>query len=386
MVGNMKTMKLQKLIAAAAIITLIFFTCSCGMLKTFSDRRTFDSPAPTSGRSDNSYSPGFIIDQKPGFGLDIESNDDEDEDFVAPEFPDTTESGGLERDENGILIGSMVFDKPVLLMGAFDEINVRTGPATDTPRVATIGLGQLAEATEVVDGWYRITVLPGMFTGYTRSDLLVDYTDTKIYRTEPRIDNIESGSGNDITKTEIKLVDVRTIIPDVKWHMILATPHNFTGKTLYERDIPILQLETAEKLKKANELFTQDGYTIKIYDAYRPSSVSGIMNDIIKDSAEPSGTVMHNKAAAVDMTLVDADGNELEMPSPMYTLDYTSNRDYRGMTPEARKNMDYMTSVMQRCGFTTVSSEWWHFSDGSADKYPPLDLSFTEFKFYLVNG
>jgi len=169
--------------------------------------------------------------------------------------------------------------------------------------------------------------------------------------------------------------------------MIFATPDNFTGRTLYERDICLLREGTVEKLARAADIFRQDGYRIKIYDAYRPSSVSGILFSIVGDATYVAGAgkSIHNRAAAVDMTLLDADGNELEMPSPMHTFDRTSNRNSTAMSAEARKNMDYMTSVMVQCGFTTVRSEWWHFSDSGASRYPPLDLTFRDFTFYFVD-
>ena len=289
-----------------------------------------------------------------------------------------------EGTHNRTQLGSKVFDEPVLLVGALSSVNVRSGPGTEFPQVATIGLGQVAQSTEVIDGWYQVTVFPGMFTGFADSELLVEYMETRQFFAVTREDRIEwQGATREST-----LIDLRTILPELEYYIILATPDNFTGRTLYERDIPILQRGTAEKLKTAQEIFSQDGFTIKIYDAYRPSSVSGIMFDIIRDSqyVAPAGSSIHNRAAAVDMTLVDADGNELEMPSPMHTFDRTSHRNSSEMSDEARKNMDYMTSVMRQCGFTTVSTEWWHFSDADAGRYPPLDFSFREFEIYSIGN
>ena len=371
---------MKRTIVFAAAATVLLFAAGCDMLPSYSDRYV-PSQSETSGNDPVTH----IVNK-----LDIEI--DSDEQVSPPEFPISaiSESTGLERDEYGILIGSMVFDEPVLLVGAYDAINVRRGPDIESERVASIGLGQVAEATEVVDGWYHITVLPGMYVGFARSDLLMDYSETTRYFAAPRVDYIvrKGSDGEDEIVMENTLVDVRTVIPDIDYYMIFATPYNFTGSTLYSRDIPILQAKTAEKLKGAQELFGEDGYGIKIYDAYRPSSVSGILFSIVGDPSyiAPAGTSVHNRAAAIDMTLVDSDGNELEMPSPMHTLDRTSNRDYQGMTAESRKNMDYMASIMRRCGFTTVSTEWWHFSDTEIGNYPPLDFTFSEFLMYAVES
>ena len=367
---------MRKIIALAAVIVLLIIASACSLLSmgTYSDRDTPSIP------TDEYDGPDGHIVIKPE--LDVES----DVEINLDDLPDISGFSGLERDEFGILIGSVVFEEPLLLVGAYDAINVRNGPSTEAERVATIGYGQVAEATEVVDGWYHITVLPGMFEGYTRSDLLKDYSPDVIYYAAPRVDYIVN-PGNDEITAENKLVDVRTVIPDIEFYIIFATPYNFTGATLYSRDLPILQIKTAEKLSVAQELFKEDGYRIKIYDAYRPSRVSGILFSIIGDPnyIAPAGTSVHNRAAAIDMTLIDEDGNELEMPSPMHTLDRTSNRDYPGMTAEARNNMNYMASIMIRCGFSTVSTEWWHFSDTEIGNYPPLDFTFSEFSIYSVN-
>jgi len=386
-----KAIYIKKVIVLAVIVSLSFFAVACNLMEPETNRYVparstlYDNKTDTGDTGDTGASYRPVLDIEPDINPGIGSGHE----FSPPELPDTAESTGLERDEFGILIGSLVFDEPVLLMGAYDVINVRDGPDIATQRVATIGMGQVAEATEVVDGWYHITIFPGMFTGYARSDLLVDYDENIKYFAAPRVDYIvRPGSNGEDIVMESTLVDVRTIIPDIEYHMIFATPDNFTGSTLYARDVPILQSGTADKLAKAFELFVEDGYRIKIYDAYRPSSVSGILFSIIGDPTyiAPQGTSMHNRAAAIDMTLVDFDGNELEMPSPMHTLDRTSNRDYQGMSAEARKNMDYMASVMRKCGFTTVQSEWWHFSDSEIANYPPLDFTFMEFFFYPVQA
>ena len=305
-----------------------------------------------------------------------------DEVVYLPDQQHFSEPGGLERDRDGMLIGSAVFDEPIILKGTAQLINVREAADITSLLVTRISLGQKVEATEVVDGWFKVTVLPGMDTGFIRSDLLADYCEDTQYFAETLYDSILWRGVN----TDVTLVDVRAVVADIETYLIFATPDNFTGRTLYARDVPLLQEGTAEKLRAAQEIFAQDGYRIKLYDAYRPSGVSGTLFSIIRDSRyiAPAGTSMHNRAAAVDITLVDADGNELEMPSPMHTFNRSSHRD-SSMSAEARRNMNYMTSVMRQSGFTTIQSEWWHFNDSQASRYPPLDFSFAELTFYSVD-
>ena len=288
----------------------------------------------------------------------------------------------LSRDESGVLQGSEKYDAPMRLMCKDNRVNVREQAGADAKVVASMSLGQIAETTEVVDGWYAVTVYPGMQKGYVRSDLLTEYDDTKKFRAQSRRDTITvlNAETGEEEKKKSNLVDVRTYLPDIEYYLIFATPNNFTGSVLYARDICLLQEGTVKKLVKAQELFAQDGYRIKIYDAYRPSKVSGILYSIIKNSTyiASAGKSIHNRGAAVDITLVDADGNELEMPTAMHTLNETANRDYKGMTETARKNMDYMAQIMRKSGFSTIRSEWWHFSDTNMAQYPALDIDFRD--------
>jgi D-alanyl-D-alanine dipeptidase len=197
----------------------------------------------------------------------------------------------------------------------------------------------------------------------------------------PSKEKTKDSKGNDVTLTD-NLVDVRKVDPTIQIYMIFATDKNFTGKVLYPKDYCLLQDGTAAKLKKAQALFQKDGYCIKIYDAYRPASVQKILWDIIKDTryiANPSaGGSAHNRGAAVDMTLVDKNGKELEMPSPMHTMNETANRNYKGMTKAAKINMDYMAKIMTKCGFATISTEWWHFQDKEVAKYMMTDYDFSK--------
>ncbi len=293
----------------------------------------------------------------------------------------------LQKDADGIYVGSMSFDEPFALMGIGNGINVRSEPNVDGDNVVTrMGRGQLAYASEIVEGWYKLTVEPTKIEGYVRSDLLEAYNPTRMfyarYKTGTGRDPLYLAQSSDnITQKKYHIVDVKKYLPELEYEIIFATPDNFTGVAQYERDMCLLQAGTVEKLAEAQDLFAIDGYTIKVYDAYRPSSVSAVLYDIIGDPsyiAKP-GTSIHNRAAAVDISLVDSQGNEIEMPTPMHTLNETANRDYEGMSETARANMDYMTDIMKQCGFTPISSEWWHFSDSEAGQYPALDIPIWEF-------
>ena len=168
-----------------------------------------------------------------------------------------------------------------------------------------------------------------------------------------------------------------TIVIDLKY----ATTNNFTGKKIYNQSACVLQEGTMAKLKKANTEFKTLGYRIKIWDAYRPADVQKYFWTLVPDSrfiANPNQAgSRHNRGAAVDITLVDNKGNELVMPTKFDTF---TEKAYRNapMSKEAKDNLEILTRIMTKNGFNPIETEWWHYDDSEADKYPILNIPFSE--------
>ena len=165
---------------------------------------------------------------------------------------------------------------------------------------------------------------------------------------------------------------------DLVISMKLATNETTIGKPFYNRNLCLLQYDILPNLEKAVKQFKKDGYTVIIYDAYRPTSVQQRWFDVVrvhKWVADPSIGMggVHDRGTAIDMSLIDRDGKELEMPTPMHTFTEASARSSTEMTETARANMDYMKEVMVGCGFTYINSEWWHFQDVNTKYYLPTD-------------
>lgn len=178
---------------------------------------------------------------------------------------------------------------------------------------------------------------------------------------------------NEETEKDSDLVNIKdiddTIIVDLKY----AQEDNFTGKKIYESNECYLRRGTAKKLANSNKEFKKDGYTIKIYDGYRPLEVQKKFWELVPDSryvAPPSRGSRHNRGASVDMTLVDEDGSEIEMSSKFDDFSEKASRNYKGSSEETKKNLNYLTEIMMKNGFTTITTEWWHFDDNEWSKYP----------------
>lgn len=179
------------------------------------------------------------------------------------------------------------------------------------------------------------------------------------------------------------LVELTSLDPRIEVELRYATTDNFMDRKVYpDNSKALLRADTAIKLVKANAIFEADGYSIKIWDGYRPPEIQEILWEIMPDPkfvADPKKGSNHSRGSAVDLTLVDSSGNELAMPTDHDDFTEKAGRSYTGHSEEVKKNLNYLTDVMKRCGFTTVSSEWWHYDDSNASGYGIIDASFDDF-------
>lgn len=197
----------------------------------------------------------------------------------------------------------------------------------------------------------------------------------------------ESQDNEEKTEKEILningLVRVQDIDPEIVVELKYATEDNFTGQKIYPNDVCVLRESTALKLANANRELMEMGYRIKVWDAYRPVYAQRILWEVVPDSryvANPDkGGSKHNRGTAVDVTLVDLEGNEVEMPSGFDDFTGKGSRSNKDISETAKKNVDLLTEVMVRNGFTTISTEWWHFNDSDSGKYEIIDINLEEF-------
>ncbi len=180
---------------------------------------------------------------------------------------------------------------------------------------------------------------------------------------------------------ENPLVDIQKINPDIRIDVRYATADNFMYEVLYPEARCLLRREVAEKLSKVQASLWKRGLGLKVFDGYRPLSVQKKLWERFPFEgfvANPAKGSNHNRGAAVDLTLVDFDGNEFPMPSAYDEFSERSHRNYAGGTEEERKNRQLLEDEMKKEGFKGLSSEWWHFDDENAKSYPVLDLPFSE--------
>lgn len=181
------------------------------------------------------------------------------------------------------------------------------------------------------------------------------------------------------------LVDIREIDPTIQVHLVYATADNFVGKILY-RDIrkAFMLPETAWRVADAQQRLKKlrPELSLIIYDAARPMQIQQEMWDQVKGtdkrvyvSNPRNGGGLHNYGAALDLTIVDADGLPLPMGSPFdYFGDEARPDQEEAMISQGKitsahlHNRLLLRQVMTEAGFRVLPSEWWHFNLLSRDE------------------
>jgi len=199
-------------------------------------------------------------------------------------------------------------------------------------------------------------------------------------------------------------VYVTDVIPTVQLEIRYFTDYNFVGTRIsgYNAPTAILTKEAAEALKKAAEILDEQGYYIKIYDAYRPLRAvehfvfwgADLADQKMKEDFYPNVDKSllfeqryialrsgHSRGSTVDLTIVYKDTlEEVDMGSPFDFLDESSHHGTDQITPEQAANRAILRDAMVAAGFEPYPEEWWHYkleNEPYTDKYFdfPVDLS-----------
>ena len=176
------------------------------------------------------------------------------------------------------------------------------------------------------------------------------------------------------------LVDVRSLAPKVAVDMRYATKENFVGSALYDCGRCFLLRPTAEKVANAERDLRKKGLSLKLWDCYRPLSVQKLFWSRVPDPryvADPRTGSRHNRGSAVDVTLVDDAGREVEMPTQFDDFSPRAAHSATDVTKKAKENRRILMEAMEKAGFRPLASEWWHYDDPAAEG-GLLDVPFAE--------
>lgn len=186
-------------------------------------------------------------------------------------------------------------------------------------------------------------------------------------------------TGAVLAQCDTCIVFIGTIDSTIRTDVKYATTNNFTGKVLYPTNKVYLRKVVADSISKVQK-YLQSKYnlSIKIFDGYRPLSVQWKLWEIVPDDryvADPRKGSRHNRGAAIDLTLIDSLGNELDMGTPYDDFTEKAHRDYKNFPDHVLKNRLILDEAMIRFGFEPLSTEWWHFDFNGWKRFSVLDIS-----------
>lgn len=209
------------------------------------------------------------------------------------------------------------------------------------------------------------------------------------------------------------LVNIAEYIPSLDIRLAMAQEQNFfqmadqaidglTNKQFYTAEGSIngseawLKYEPAKKLAIAQDSFLADGYSIVIYDAYRPYSATKSFQAAYRNFLNQQSKSFksqwfgelgeswflaqkassHNYGVAIDMSLKTLDGQLVSMPSAIHTLDKRSAIcEWKNANTAESKAALYMKTTMENAGFSYLKSEWWHFQDNQTERGSVIDIA-----------
>ncbi|MFC4611032.1 M15 family metallopeptidase [Streptomyces maoxianensis] len=207
-----------------------------------------------------------------------------------------------------------------------------------------------------------------------------------------------------------EFVALRSVDPTIIHEMRYTTPHNFVGVRIdgYRQPLCILTRPAAQALHKAQSKLLGQGYSLKVYDCYRPQRAvdhfvrwaEDLADEAMKKEfypqvdksrlfadgyiAEKSG---HSRGSTVDLTIVKLPAlptrpyipgeplvpcyapqsdrfpdNSVDMGTGFDCFDTLSHTDDPRIQGKQRANRQLLKGTLSAVGFVNLPEEWWHFT------------------------
>jgi D-alanyl-D-alanine dipeptidase len=203
---------------------------------------------------------------------------------------------------------------------------------------------------------------------------------------------------------------LRDIAPDIAHDIRYFGYHNFVGAHIegYGEPECVLTVQAAEALKKVQVELVTKGYSLKVYDCYRPQEAVDHFASWAEDYAdtktkaefypdEPKETLFkrgyiahksgHSRGSTVDLTVIPINSkpkeafvpfknlrrcdapaakrfadNSLDMGTGFDCFSPLSATDNPKIKGVQRKNRYILKNVMEKYGFYNYDKEWWHYT------------------------
>jgi D-alanyl-D-alanine dipeptidase len=179
-----------------------------------------------------------------------------------------------------------------------------------------------------------------------------------------------------------RMVELGSLAPGIRYDLRYATVNNFMHRQMYRPAprVTDLRMPAARALAGVQKELNAKGYGLKIFDAYRPYSVTVDFWELVKDEryvANPTKGSGHNRGLAVDLTIIElSTGRELDMGTGFDDFTDTAHHSFEALSPAVLQNRKLLRETMERFGFTAIKTEWWHYYWDNDRGYEVLDLPF----------
>ncbi|WP_025141739.1 M15 family metallopeptidase [Pedobacter jeongneungensis] len=177
-----------------------------------------------------------------------------------------------------------------------------------------------------------------------------------------------------------ELVEIKKAIPNIKLDIRYATRNNFMQQVMYKQARAFARKPVVEALKKIQKELNKKGYGLKIFDGYRPYTITVEFYKKASDKnfvANPAKGSKHNRGCAVDLTLINLKtGKELVMPTPYDSFSAAAAAKFEKVSLEARKNRDFLIAIMSKYSMNVLENEWWHYDYSGWRSYDLMDIPF----------
>ncbi|MEB3309977.1 MAG: M15 family metallopeptidase [Snowella sp.] len=195
------------------------------------------------------------------------------------------------------------------------------------------------------------------------------------------------------------LVDITDVIPDIPLDIRYFTDYNFIGRRIDGYNAPkcLLTPQAATALKRVQAELVPQGYSLKIYDCYRPQQAVDLFVLWAKDMADTKAQSLfypsvkkqdlfsqgyiaeksgHSRGSTVDLTIIPLNSNmsapcqlgknckdnTIDMGSPFDFFDPLSHTLNSAISPAQQQNRLKLKTAMEKQGFKNLSEEWWHYT------------------------
>lgn len=183
-----------------------------------------------------------------------------------------------------------------------------------------------------------------------------------------------------------KMLELKRLIPTIIYDLRYASLNNFMKRLMYPAgtNITFLRVPAANALAQVQSELNQKGLGLKIFDAYRPYSVTVKFWELVKDEryvANPSKGSGHNRGTTVDVTIINLKTkSELNMGTDFDNFSDTAHHGFTHLPEDILQNRILLKTTMERHGFKPYNDEWWHYSFFDGKLHEILDIDFKKLK------